>query len=149
MPSKELTFANLNDNIDSKFLESMCAKFGELVECRIYYHPRTKKHLGLAKVLFQSERAAKECQAQLNKSMKMGNRMDVLLDTQGVERSKMVETLCCANEGGVKMGGMVVAPPPPPPQPLVLSPSKLMSLDGSPLLQSKFLLHSSLYILDN
>lgn len=50
MPFKELTFTDLNDNIDAKFLSSMCAKFGELAECRIYYHPRTRKHLGLAKV---------------------------------------------------------------------------------------------------
>ena len=48
-PAKEVTFANLNDNIDKRFLEDMCSKFGELVECRIYYNPKTRKHLGIGK----------------------------------------------------------------------------------------------------
>lgn len=52
VPAKEVTFANLNDNIDKKFLEDMCSKFGELIECRIYYNPKTRKHLGIGKVKF-------------------------------------------------------------------------------------------------
>lgn len=77
VPSKEVTFANLNDNIDKKFLEEMCTKFGELIECRIYYHPKTHKHLGIAKVLFETQRSARDCCNSLNKTTKMGNRMSV------------------------------------------------------------------------
>lgn len=94
VPPKEVTFANLNDNIDNKFLEGMCVKFGELDECRIYYNPKTKKHLGLAKVVFQSQRAAKECCLHFDQTSKMGNVMSVFLDTMGLERSKMVDSLC-------------------------------------------------------
>ena len=94
MPAKEVTFANLNDNIDGKFLEEMCAKFGEILECRIYYNLKTKKHLGLGKVLFQSQRSAKECCLHFNQTSKMGNLMSVFLDTMGLERSKMVDSLC-------------------------------------------------------
>ncbi len=97
VPAKEVTFANLNDNIDSKFLEGMCNKFGELDECRIYYNPKTRKHLGLGKVIFQSQRAAKECCAHFNQTSKMGNVMSVFLDTMGLERAKMVDSLCNIN----------------------------------------------------
>lgn len=97
MPAKEVTFANLNDNIDSRFLEDMCLKFGELDECRIYYNPKNRKHLGIAKVVFQSQRSAKECCHYLNQTSKMGNVMNVFLDTMGLERSKMVEEIVNPN----------------------------------------------------
>lgn len=94
VPDKEVTLANLNDNIDNKFLEEMCVKFGEIIECRVYYHPKTGKHLGLAKVLFQTQRAAKDCCLALNQATKMGNTMSVFLDQMGLQRSKMVEQIC-------------------------------------------------------
>jgi hypothetical protein len=94
LTAKEVTFANLNDNIDRQFLENMCLKYGELIDCRVYYHPKTRKHLGLGKVLFQSERSARDCCAQLNQTTKMGNLMHVFLDTMGNERAKMIDQLC-------------------------------------------------------
>ena len=94
VPSKEVTLANLNDNIDQKFLHEMCAKFGDIAECRIYYHPKSRKHLGLAKCIFASEKSAKDCCESLNNTTKMGNKMNVFLDTMGIERAKMVEQLC-------------------------------------------------------
>jgi histone-lysine N-methyltransferase SETD1 len=97
VPAKEVTFANLNDNIDKKFLEEMCAKFGELAECRVYYHPKNRKHLGIGKVLFESQKSAKDCCLALNSTTKMGNKMTVFLDTMGNERAKMVEQLCSNN----------------------------------------------------
>ena len=50
-PPKEVTFTNLNDNINKDFLENMCKGFGTIEESRIYYHPKTKKHLGIGKVI--------------------------------------------------------------------------------------------------
>ena len=50
--AKEVTFANLNDNINQNFLEDMCKNFGAIEEVKIYYHPRTKKHLGVGKVKY-------------------------------------------------------------------------------------------------
>ena len=47
---KEVTFTNLNDNINQNFLLDMVKGFGPVEECKIYYHPKTKKHLGIAKV---------------------------------------------------------------------------------------------------
>ena len=50
MDPKEITFENLNDNINESFLKSMCLPYGEIVECSICLHPKTKQHLGIAKV---------------------------------------------------------------------------------------------------
>ena len=50
--AKEVTFVNLNDNINQVFLEDMCKGFGTIEEVKIYFHPRTKKHLGVGKVSF-------------------------------------------------------------------------------------------------
>lgn len=49
-PPNEVTFTNLNDNIDFKFLENMCQHFGSIEEIKIYHHPKTKKHMGIGKV---------------------------------------------------------------------------------------------------
>ncbi|KAK7088600.1 histone-lysine N-methyltransferase SETD1B-A-like [Littorina saxatilis] len=90
-PPKEVTFTNLNDNINRDFLENMCKSFGTIEEVRIYYNPRSKKHLGIGKVLYSSSKAAKTCVEKLNRTSKMGNIMNVFVDTFGKERSKLIE----------------------------------------------------------
>ena len=52
VPPRELTFSNLNDNIDEDFLKKMCSKFGALDQVKIYITPDTRKSMGLAKVCF-------------------------------------------------------------------------------------------------
>ena len=47
---KEVTFTNLNDNINQNFLRDMCKGFGVVEDVKIYFHPKTKKHLGIGKV---------------------------------------------------------------------------------------------------
>jgi [histone H3]-lysine4 N-trimethyltransferase SETD1 len=83
IPAKEVTFNNLNDNIDDKFLEEMCLKFGEVTECKVYYHPKTRKHLGIGKVIFRATKSAKDCAQALNLASKMGNIMTVFVDKMG------------------------------------------------------------------
>ena len=102
IPAKECTFVNLNDNIDKAFLEEMCAKYGEIIDAKIYYHPKTKKHLGLAKIVFLTQRSARDCCSSLNQTTKMGNKMSVFIDTLGVERAKMVDQLCNGQAGALK-----------------------------------------------
>lgn len=53
----------------------------ELVQ--IYYHPITKKHLNLAKIIFDDPVAAKSCVLSLNKTSIMGKIVDVFLDPSG------------------------------------------------------------------
>ncbi|TPP58496.1 hypothetical protein FGIG_01009 [Fasciola gigantica] len=82
-PEKEVTFSNLNDNISFKNLEEMCKPFGIIEEAKIYYHPKTQRHLGIGTVVFQSSRCAKACAGALNQTSKMGNIMNVQVDFLG------------------------------------------------------------------
>ena len=45
-PKVEVTFDNLNDNIDKQFLGKQIQKFGEVDLITIPFHPITNKHLG-------------------------------------------------------------------------------------------------------
>lgn len=47
---KEVTLTNLNNNINVSFLQDMCKAFGDIRKSIIFYHPKTKKHLGIAQV---------------------------------------------------------------------------------------------------
>ncbi|GAB1604481.1 histone-lysine N-methyltransferase SETD1-like isoform X1 [Argonauta hians] len=92
-PPNEVTFTNLNDNIDFKFLENMCQHFGSIEEIKIYHHPKTKKHLGIGKVLFTSSKCAKACVDKLNQTSKMGNIITVIIDIMGKERNRIIEEI--------------------------------------------------------
>lgn len=83
IPLKEVTFARLNDNVRETFLKDMCRKYGEVEEVEILLHPRTRKHLGLARVLFTSTRGAKETVKNLHLTSVMGNIIHAQLDIKG------------------------------------------------------------------
>ncbi|XP_066579328.1 histone-lysine N-methyltransferase SETD1A [Amia ocellicauda] len=93
IPLKEVTFARLNDNIREPFLAEMCAKFGEVEEMEILFHPKTRKHLGLAKVLFTSTRGAKETVKHLHNTSVMGNIVHAQLDIRGQQRMKYYDLI--------------------------------------------------------
>lgn len=93
IPLKEVTFARLNDNIKEPFLADMCAKFGEVEEMEILFHPKTKKHLGLARVLFTSTRGAKDTVKHLHNTSVMGNIIHAQLDIKGKMSVQLVFSL--------------------------------------------------------
>ncbi|MBN3316708.1 SE1BA methyltransferase, partial [Atractosteus spatula] len=93
VPPKEVTFAKLNDNIREGFLTDMCKKFGEIEEVEILYNPKNKKHLGIAKVIFGTVKAAKEAVQNLDNTSVMGNVIHVELDTKGENRMRYFELL--------------------------------------------------------
>ena len=82
-PPKEVTFVRLNDNVREAFLTDMCKKYGPVQEVEISYSPKSKKHLGVAKVTFCAERAAKDAVRRLHNSSVMGNIIHVELDPKG------------------------------------------------------------------
>lgn len=71
-PAVEITITNLNDNIDKQFLKNLLQKYGTYDELHIYYHPVTNKHLGLARIVFESVKSAKACIAKYNDTSVMG-----------------------------------------------------------------------------
>uniref|UniRef100_A0A8C5NCK1 Histone-lysine N-methyltransferase SETD1B-A-like n=1 Tax=Gouania willdenowi TaxID=441366 RepID=A0A8C5NCK1_GOUWI len=93
VPPKEVTFARLNDNIREGFLTDMCKKFGEIEEVEIMYNPKNKKHLGIAKVVFESVKSAKLAVKALHKTSVMGNIIHVELDPKGENRLRYFQLL--------------------------------------------------------
>ncbi|XP_024939725.1 histone-lysine N-methyltransferase SETD1 [Cephus cinctus] len=92
-PPLEVTFCHLNDNIDRTFLTDMVQKFGTIEELTIYYHPLTNKHLGIARVVFETTKASKACVEKLNNTSVMGKVLRVFLDAFGEECKKIYEDL--------------------------------------------------------
>ncbi|XP_029944923.1 histone-lysine N-methyltransferase SETD1A isoform X3 [Salarias fasciatus] len=126
IPLKEVTFARLNDNIKEPFLAEMCAKFGEVEEMEILFHPKTRKHLGLARVLFTSTRGAKDTVKQLHNTSVMGNIIHAQLDIKGQQRQKYYDLIVNGSytPQTVPLGGKALtdrlqpqAPAPAQPQP--------------------------------
>lgn len=88
-PPKELTFSKLNDNVREAFLTSMCSKYGNMDEVEIFYHPKNGKHLGIAKAVFDTVRAAKDAVQHLHQTSVMGNIIHVEIDPKGNVQSKL------------------------------------------------------------
>ncbi|OTF81192.1 hypothetical protein BLA29_010150, partial [Euroglyphus maynei] len=82
-PSIEVSITNLNDNINKSFLVDQLKKFDAMEEIEIFYHPKTKKHLGLAKVIFMTPSGATACVNKLNQTSLMGNIINVFFDPFG------------------------------------------------------------------
>ncbi|XP_044222898.1 histone-lysine N-methyltransferase SETD1B-A-like isoform X2 [Thunnus albacares] len=93
IPPKEVTFSRLNDNVKEAFLTNMCNKYGHVEEVDIFYNPKNKKHLGIAKVVFDTVRAAKDAVQHLNQTSVMGNIIHVEIDPKGENRVRYLQLL--------------------------------------------------------
>ncbi|CAM6031654.1 unnamed protein product, partial [Sphagnum compactum] len=90
-PALEITMNNLNDNIDKGFLTKLIEDVGEFDELNVYYHPGNQRHLGLARIVFQSVRAAKACIEKFNGKSVMGRILSVFNDPFGEECRNLIE----------------------------------------------------------
>lgn len=68
----EVTITNLNDNIDKQFLARMLEKYGKYDEMIIYHHPVSNKHLGVARIVFEDVKGARQCIDKFNQKSVMG-----------------------------------------------------------------------------
>ncbi|XP_033216334.1 histone-lysine N-methyltransferase SETD1 isoform X2 [Belonocnema kinseyi] len=120
-PPLEVTFCHLNDNIDRTFLSDMVHKFGTIEELTIYYHPMTNKHLGIARVVFESTKASKACVEKLNNTSVMGKVLRVFLDAFGEECKKLYDEMTIEKkvEKKVEVKEVKVEPDPEKPAPVV------------------------------
>ncbi|XP_011150293.1 histone-lysine N-methyltransferase SETD1 [Harpegnathos saltator] len=116
-PPLEVTFCHLNDNIDKTFLTNMVQKFGIVEELTIYYHPITNKHLGIARVVFESTKVSKACVEKLNNTSVMGKVLRVFLDPFGEECKKMFDDLTMEKKPEKKVEKEVPAVVPAKPEP--------------------------------
>ncbi|XP_069380182.1 histone-lysine N-methyltransferase SETD1B-A-like [Paralichthys olivaceus] len=93
VPPKEVTFSRLNDNVKEAFLTNMCEKFGSIEEVEIFYNPKNKKHLGIAKVIFDTVQAARDATQHLHQTSVMGNIIHVEVDPKGENRTRYLQLL--------------------------------------------------------
>lgn len=105
-PKVEVTIENLNDNVDKTFLQTMVTKFGAFEEMTIHYHPVTKKHLGLARLVFEEVKSAKDCVKSLHGKSVMGKSLNCYIDPFGASCKKMFTEMTTEKKPE--------APPPPP-----------------------------------
>ncbi|XP_017078628.2 histone-lysine N-methyltransferase SETD1 [Drosophila eugracilis] len=92
-PAIEVTIINLNDNIDKQFLSSMIEKCGTSNEINIYYHPITNKHMGIARIVFESTKGARQFVEKYNDKSVMGKVLNVFCDPFGTILKKTLESL--------------------------------------------------------
>ena len=92
-PKVEVTMDNLNDNINQEFLSNRIGKYGEWELLDIEYHPFSKKHLGLARIVFKQVQAAKDCVTGLHGKSIMGKLVNCYLDPRFLMAKKMFEEL--------------------------------------------------------
>ncbi|XP_028312843.1 histone-lysine N-methyltransferase SETD1B-like [Gouania willdenowi] len=93
VPPKELTFSKLNDNVKEMFLTNMCKQYGNIEEVEIFYNPKNKKHLGIAKVIFDTVKAANDAVKHLHQTSVMGNIIHVEIDPKGENRTQYIQLL--------------------------------------------------------
>ncbi|KAL4003127.1 SET domain family protein [Acanthocheilonema viteae] len=90
-PKREVSIFGLNDNINHAFLSDMCQKTGQVIEVFVYMHPRTKKHLGMAYVVFQDVGKAESFVAKNNGTSVMGQTITCIVDPYANEISRRYE----------------------------------------------------------
>ncbi|KAH8417345.1 hypothetical protein KR222_009156, partial [Zaprionus bogoriensis] len=92
-PAIEVTVVNLNDNIDKQFLSSLLDKCGPTDEIHIYHHPTTNKHLGIARIVFESTKGARQFIEKYNQKSVMGKILNVFCDPFGAVLKKTIDSL--------------------------------------------------------
>ncbi|XP_037956634.1 histone-lysine N-methyltransferase SETD1 isoform X2 [Teleopsis dalmanni] len=95
-PSVEITITNLNDNIDKPFLTGMLDKCGIQDDINIYHHPVSNKHLGVARIVFETPKAARICIDKYNQTSVMGKLINVFYDPFGTLCKSTIENIMSA-----------------------------------------------------
>lgn len=80
--------------MNATFLRHICEKYGNVEDVEIFYHPNTKKHLGVARVEFDTVKAAKEAVKHLHQTSVMGNIIHVEIDPKGTKGWVLTEEIC-------------------------------------------------------
>ncbi|XP_070390012.1 histone-lysine N-methyltransferase SETD1B-A [Dermacentor albipictus] len=131
-PPLEVTLTNLNDNIGKAFLDDLLKKFGQIDESVVYYHARTRKHLGLARVIFSTTKSARYCVEKMHLSSVMGNILNVFLDPFGRECQRLYEEMSSDRPKFPEPTPYVPDPPPPPSQIMPTPPPATRAHHPSP-----------------
>ena len=80
MPQNTVRFSGLNDNIDRKFLHELCESYGDISEYKVYFDPKTNRHTGTGKVIFDEKTNTSKVVDALNGRQVMGKVIKVWID---------------------------------------------------------------------
>ncbi|XP_002161122.3 histone-lysine N-methyltransferase SETD1B isoform X1 [Hydra vulgaris] len=80
MPQNTIRFSGLNDNIDRKFLHELCESYGDIIEYKVYFDPKTNRHTGTGKVIFDDKTDIKKVVDALNGRQVMGKVIKVWIE---------------------------------------------------------------------
>ncbi|XP_076065509.1 histone-lysine N-methyltransferase SETD1-like isoform X2 [Oratosquilla oratoria] len=130
-PPLEVTIFNINDNIDQTFLHNEIVnkhQCGMLESLHIFTHSLSRKHLGIARLVFEEPESSRRCVEKLNNATLMGKVLHVFLDPFGEECKSKVEEIRKqleeeakreeeAKEARKRPPPPPTKPPPPPPPP--------------------------------
>ncbi|CAD5120818.1 DgyrCDS9376 [Dimorphilus gyrociliatus] len=86
---REVTIVNLNNNIDLKFLNNMARDY-KILNSKIYFHPNTGKHLGIAKIAFSLLCEAQDFVEKFDGKPQMGLKIHVFFDPKGKTRQNLI-----------------------------------------------------------
>ncbi|XP_014671599.1 PREDICTED: histone-lysine N-methyltransferase SETD1B-like [Priapulus caudatus] len=103
-PPRELTFANLNDNIREAFLDDMCRKFGTVEERQIFYHPKNAQAHGHRQGALRVDDVGPGVHREAATTRRvMGKVMSVFVDNHGCTNTRCHHTLPSHNVRDVEM----------------------------------------------
>ncbi|XGW16146.1 hypothetical protein V3C99_001526 [Haemonchus contortus] len=74
-PKVEVTLFKLNDNVNKTFLQQLAAKIAPPVDLEVFYHPVTKKHMGMAMIVFTTFAEAHKFVLEYNGKSIMGGQV--------------------------------------------------------------------------
>lgn len=91
----EVTITNLNDNVNQKLLTEVITKHLDygLKDVNLFYHPITRKHLGVAHVKFKTPMLARACIDRLNHTSLMGQKLLIFPDLFAAKCKEIINDL--------------------------------------------------------
>ena len=83
-PLRETTvrFSGLNDNVNRQLLHELCESYGEIQEYKVYFDPKTNKHTGTGKVVFDKTTSARNVVNALDGKRVMGDPIKAWIETK-------------------------------------------------------------------
>jgi len=116
MPRDTIRFSNLNDNIDRKFLYELCEAYGDILEHKVYFDPKSNRHMGTGKVVFDNKTKTDSVVSLMDGRSVMGNEIKAWIDVKnppGHSMWKQLEVECLSRDAKI-----AAACRPPPVQPI-------------------------------
>ncbi|VDO20687.1 unnamed protein product [Haemonchus placei] len=93
-PKVEVTLFKLNDNVNKTFLQQLAAKIAPPVDLEVFYHPVTKKHMGMAMIVFTTFAEAHKFVLEYNGKSIMGGQVICCHDPYSITHQLFTEMNC-------------------------------------------------------